>query len=213
MSAKQSLIGQIFGKLKVIEEAPPIRNSKGTSLVCWKCKCECGVIKILPAQQLIRKTTKSCGCSRISSLITHGHCKDGVVSSEYRIWQGFIKRCNNPKCKSYPDYGGRGIKVCERWMKFENFLEDMGARPKGKSLDRKNNDGHYCKENCRWATRIEQQSNTRTNRMVTVNGVTGTMSEMARKFGIGVGTLWYRLEKSKMTPEDACLKTVTKYLT
>lgn len=97
---------------------------------------------------------------------THGHIKvvkgKRTTTPEYRAWQNMRQRCRDPKSKDYPDYGARGIKVTKRWDKFDNFLADMGNHPgKGYSLDRKNNDGNYCKSNCRWATAVQQRKNRR----------------------------------------------------
>jgi hypothetical protein len=103
-------------------------------------------------------------------------------------------RCQNPNNHKYPIYGARGIKVCDRWQKFENFLADMGERPSKKySIDRIDNDGHYTPDNCRWADRYEQQNNTRRNRLITINGETKTMSQWGRQFGISPDTIWNRI--------------------
>ncbi len=108
--------------------------------------------------------TKSTGVGRSmpkerNPAYKHGHTNGGKFSPEYQTWSSMIQRCNNPKRLHYDRYGGRGIAVCERWLKFDNFLEDMGERPLGKSLDRINNDGNYEPSNCRWATKSEQQIN------------------------------------------------------
>ena len=91
----------------------------------------------------------------------HGHCPVGYKSPEYLTWDGMLQRCTNPNAKAYKNYGGRGITVCSGWLKFENFLADMGRRPDGLTLDRIENEGNYEPGNCRWATRIEQSANSR----------------------------------------------------
>ncbi len=113
----------------------------------------------------------------------------------YRIWSAMKNRCFNPKNKDYPRYGGRGIAVCERWLKFENFLADMGERPLSMSIDRIDNDGNYEPGNCRWATRMEQQNNQRKNRFFVLNGVTKTLSEWASCLGINRNTLQTRFQR------------------
>ncbi len=97
---------------------------------------------------------------------THGHARRGAQTPEYRTWCNMRQRCENAQSSYYMNYGGRGIKVCKRWLKFENFLADMGERPAAyMTLDRKNNDGHYCKRNCRWASRAQQNNNRRPRRL------------------------------------------------
>lgn len=109
---------------------------------------------------------------------------------EWKAWSSMRYRCRNPRCHAWEDYGGRGITVCQRWIdSFENFLADMGERPAGHSLDRIDSNGNYEPSNCRWATRIEQESNKRSNRILEWNDRSWTMSELAREFGMLPGTL------------------------
>ena len=114
-------------------------------------------------------------------------------SSTYISWGCMIQRCTNKKHRNYSSYGGRGITVCADWMDFENFYRDMGDRPNGMSLERKDNNGNYCKENCCWTTQKEQSNNTRTNVKITFNGETKTISQWAEATGIKRGTLNNRL--------------------
>jgi hypothetical protein len=104
------------------------------------------------------------------------------------------QRCENPNNEAYEHYGGRGIRVCARWSSFENFLADMGERPRGMTLDRKKNHLGYSKSNCRWATHLEQQSNRRDNRWIEFNGRTQTLSQWARELGLPTGTLHKRIK-------------------
>lgn len=115
---------------------------------------------------------------------THGHTRGGRPTGTYRSWSEMIARCDNPKSKIYSYYGGRGISICERWRSFENFLEDMGERQVGQSLDRIDNDGNYEPGNCRWASKKDQARNRRSNCLVTYNGTKMSLSEAAELEGI-----------------------------
>lgn len=161
----------------------------------WACRCECGVEKKIPSSSL-RKAYPSCGCRRDGMLKngmmhrTHGMAK----STEFHIYNSMVQRCTNPNSHAYGDYGGRGIYVCERWLEsFENFFADMGSRPQGTSLDRRDNNLGYCPENCRWATKHEQANNTRANRVIEFRGERMTMSQWARKSNLQIQTLHNRL--------------------
>lgn len=130
----------------------------------------------------------------------HGNATHGMSGSrEYTAYRSMLARCNIPSLKSYPRYGGRGIKVCERWTGkggFENFFSDMGVRPSvNHSLERRDNDGNYCPANCYWATCVEQNRNTRRNRLITVNGVTATAAEWGEKTGINPMRIISRLHR------------------
>lgn len=122
---------------------------------------------------------------------THGMCE----SPAYRSWAGIIQRCTNPKCKAWESYGGRGITVCERWLKFENFFADMGPRAPDLSIERIDVNGNYEPGNCKWATKKEQYNNKRNTRLLTHQGETATMSEWARRCGLEPTTLLTRMER------------------
>lgn len=183
------LVGGTFGRWSVISFSH--RNKYGAAH--WACMCSCGEERVVRGSHLKIGASVSCGCYKrelqTTRLTTHG-LSDTV---EYRTWEGVLQRCKNPKHHKYPSYGGRGIVVCESWLKFENFYADMGDRPyKGYSLDRIDNNGPYCKDNCRWATRKVQQNNRRANRLLTHNGETRTLSQWSEVTGIAYGTLMYR---------------------
>lgn len=116
-------------------------------------------------------------------------------SPTYQCWVDVRRRCNNPKHPDFSLYGGRGITVCDRWDVFANFLEDMGERPDGRSLDRIDNNGHYSKENCRWATIYEQNRNTRKNIFFSFDGITLCKRDWEKRLGLSVGAISHRLER------------------
>lgn len=136
----------------------------------------------------------------------HGHAPRGVKRPNiYRRWQHMIQRCHNPNDKDYPNYGGRGITVCDRWRyDFSAFLTDMGT-PAGKewTLDRIDNDGPYSPENCRWATVKQQSNNTRRTVMLTIKGITRPLSEWSAVSGISKATISFRIKHRNMTHEEA----------
>jgi hypothetical protein len=113
----------------------------------------------------------------------------------YGVWRSMRTRCENKRDAAYPDYGGRGITVCERWLDFSNFLADLGQPPEGMTLERVDNDGNYELSNCKWVSRLAQSRNRRNVIRITVNGETLCLSEWAERTGIDVRTLWARLKK------------------
>jgi hypothetical protein len=155
------MTGQCFGRLKVIE-----RNGSKRRASAWLCKCDCGNETTVSGRALRRGETKSCGCG--VSAPRHGHARKGAVSPTYNTWQAMVKRCEYPPRHNFQNYGGRGIKVCDRWRTgdgtrggFECFIADMGHKPFGLSLDRIECDGNYEPSNARWTTRIGQARNRR----------------------------------------------------
>lgn len=159
----KDLAGKDFNNIKVLEFSHTIRYSVRTPHHFWKCQCHCGNVFIIDGTAL-KSGQRSCGCLQYL-LISEANKGHGLTkTSAHSTWGRIKQRCYNPKCSQYHNYGGRGIKMCDRWQSFENFLADMGQRPADKtSIDRINNDGDYEPGNCRWATSKEQSYNTRTS--------------------------------------------------
>jgi len=155
---------------------------------------------------LKKNKTRSCGCLRDEgNNVSHGHTKNGKWSKAYNSWSGIIQRCTNPNNTEYKNYGNRGIRVCKRWIKFENFLADMGEPLTDKhTIDRIDNNKGYCKSNCRWATRKEQARNKRNNRLITFNKKTQCLSAWAEEVGIAQRLIWKRLSRG-WSPKRALL--------
>jgi len=160
------LTGRRFGRLLVLSRAPDRRFRGGGRARQWLCKCDCGAEHVTFARTLMSGESTSCGC-RNAELCrdrskTHGESWRPGITPEYRAWLSAKDRCFNPRNKDFANYGGRGVTMCERWRhSFEAFLHDMGRRPAGLTLDRKDPDGPYSPANCRWATWSTQRRNQR----------------------------------------------------
>lgn len=185
----RDLTGQKFGRLTAIRQVGPDPTGKQHQ-ARWLFACDCGTEIERFGFYVVHKGQKSCGCYQKDhpARQTHGMTATPV----YRAWQNMHKRCSDPNNKRYEHYGGRGIRVCERWGSFENFFVDMGLPPHGLTLDRRDNDGPYCLENCRWATGKEQVR----NRSVSLNyeylGETKSLLEWGEQFGLPYKTLHAR---------------------
>lgn len=184
-------IGDRYGRLVVVSFAGVRDESR------WNCLCDCGVRFEARTQLLRNGRVKSCGClkreinSRLRGVARHGMSK----SPEWGVWKGMRRRCSNPKDPRFVDYGGRGIRVCDRWQSFDNFIADMGRRPAaGFDIDRTNNNGDYEPSNCRWVPRAVNLRNTRRNRRLTFRGETMTAAEWAKRLGLHTATLYSRLD-------------------
>src|SRR5580704_10326728 len=183
------LTGRKFGKLTVLSLNGTRHYPGGGSRRLWQCRCECGVETKVAGNNLTNGHTTSCGSKK------HQSNYHGITNTPiYHVWENMLARCTNENHPSWKDYGGRGIKVCERWMDFSLFYKDMsGGYQPGLTIDRENNNAGYCKENCRWIPGSEQHLNTRATRKVTVGGVTMVAKEWSRKTGVTYGKLLWRL--------------------
>ena len=194
------LTGKRFGRYTVLGRD----CSRGKGKSWWICECSCGTKKVVVGSELTSGNTLSCGCygaeRRLESLTKHNSCK----TKEYLCWAGMKSRCYNINDNRYFLYGARGITVCEEWFEFSIFLKDMGLAPTVKhSIDRINNDLGYYKENCRWATAIEQANNTRRNKRFVFRGRDHTISELLPYSVVPYATLIQRLGKLGWTAEEA----------
>lgn len=198
--------GDQFGAFTALEPRP---SDPKSGLQRYLFRCSCGVEKDLRVRDVVRGMTKSCGCSRRGSgngKFRHGHSG----TPEYFTWRAMIARCSDPDDEGYPNYGGRGIKVCERWSSsVDNFVADMGPRPsRDHTIERENNYGHYEPSNCRWATWSEQMRNTRANRYVDYNGERMLLLEACERAAVPVALVRARLtagwdfQRAITTPRD-----------
>jgi hypothetical protein len=190
----KDLSGQVFSRLTVRCWA-----GKAGRANRWLCDCECGETRLVTTALLNNGSSLSCGClrrERFSTIMghnrTHGHASrsnGNAGSATYVVWLSMRARCRRPKNKAFHRYGGRGISVCERWLSFDNFFADMGERPPGLSLERKNNDGNYEPGNCVWATNVEQANNRSSNLCISFEDRAMTVTQWARELGIAKTTL------------------------
>lgn len=191
--------GNKYGRFTVIEALHEKQNRYWLAL----CRCDCGTEKVVAHASLNHGRSKSCGCLSKELPTFHG-MRD---TPTYQSWAHMIQRCFNPNSTSWDDYGGRGITTCERWKSFQNFYADMGIRPDGQSIDRKDTNGNYEPSNCRWATDLEQHQNIRNNVNLTLNGVTACAREWSRRLGIKYPTILARAGKG--WPDEKVLTPVS----
>lgn len=190
----KDLSGKKFNRLFVLGFAGKIPRCK------WFCKCDCGKIVLVSTDGIIRGQTRSCGCllreKTIRRNLKHGCGKRKDKTPEFTSWCSMRNRCMNGKGDDGRLYKDRGITICERWNKFENFLEDMGKRPDDTySVDRIDNNGNYEPGNCRWATKQEQANNTRRNVLLEFNGKTQNVSQWTKELGFNLGVISKRLNR------------------
>lgn len=196
-NAKTEMIGLKFGRLLVTDFA----EKQNTKKLSWKCLCDCGKENIVIGSELRRGKVQSCGClakekSR-ERMTTHGKS----TSKAYSSWNAMMKRCYQKTHNGFDDYGGRGVTVCESWHTFENFYADMGDPEDGMTIDRLDNAGNYSLDNCRWATKTEQNENRKVTKWLELNGVRQTQAKWAAQLGMWPSSLARRL--SVMSVEDA----------
>lgn len=194
------LTGQAFGRWTVLSEAARVSGK-----IHWHCRCDCGNERAVQASDLRSGKSRSCAvCGKTSTV----HGMHGTP--EYIVWKRMRARCGNPATSEYGNYGGRGIRVCDSWHDFAMFFSDMGLRPSAKhTIERVDNALGYSKENCRWATRTEQNRNSRRNHLLTFNGTTRCIAEWAHITGIRPHTLLLRLRRGWST--DRALTTPVKH--
>lgn len=179
---RKDMTGQRFGKWEVLRFSHMTRESSW-----WVCRCDCGTERPV-SRSVLMEGSWHCGCEY------HGMCG----TPTYGSWESMIQHCYNPNASYYKDYGGRGIKVCDRWRySFRNFYDDMKDRPDNCTLSRKDNDGDYTPENCEWATIDVQNRNKRTTRFLTIDGVEKAAITWAEDVGMNPVTLYGRLARWK----------------
>lgn len=199
--------GKQFGRLTVIRQAANVGQKRH-----WHCLCLCGTTTSVAQCKLVGGHTKSCGCYKRELTAIRRDAPAVSDMPEYWVLGGMIARCHNRKCKTFVNYGKRGISVCPEWRGpggFEKFISAVGRRPtKHHTIERKNNDGNYEPDNVHWATRSDQSRNNRRNRLLTFRGRTMIMKDWADEFGIKYCTLLQRLDRSKWSLEKALLTPV-----
>ena len=201
MAAKSETlkIGEVFGRLTVT--GGPIRKGRYLHVPVL---CSCGAVALPEQNNLRRGKISSCGCLNRELVGARSKTHGLRSNSVYPVWNAMKQRCQNPRDKGYENYGGRGIDVCEKWQTFEGFIEDMGLPPfKGAMLDRRDNDKGYNKDNCRWSTRKEQNSNTRKNVLYLYNGQQLSLRAIAEQAKINLNTLTNRVYKYGMSAQEA----------
>lgn len=198
----QDITGRRFGRYVVVGYA----GRPNGHTYRWFCRCDCGTGRAVARGSLINGDSKSCGCAKSEAsrraATRHGHAGHGRESGTYRSWKSAIYRCHDQNSISYPRYGAVGIFVCDAWRNsFEAFLDDMGDRPDGTSIERIKSDRGYEPGNCRWATTKEQNRNQRTNKFVNVNGQDMIVSDALAALGVSRTTYYRRLKQGKTEQE------------
>lgn len=190
MGKFRDLTGQRFGRLKVCEFSHIYKH-----MSYWKCVCDCGKTHTVCGACLTAGRIKSCGCLHAEKSKERATKHGQAHTKLYYVWQSMIKRCEKEKDPSYVNYGARGISVCPEWHDYKIFYTwaNNNGYEVGKSIDRINNDDNYCPQNCRWATRIQQNNNTRRTIKIKYCGKTKTLTEWVNLLGLNRNTIYARL--------------------
>lgn len=196
------LTGRRFGKLVVVSR----NGADRFGCAKWLVRCDCGNERSMRGSKLNAGQRGSCGCAKRDRKISPSHAtprpkrkpRTTPLPPEYQVWTGMVGRCRNPKNYSWDFYGGRGITVCERWLDFKNFVADMGPRPPGLTIDRIDSNGNYEPGNCRWATKTEQNRNTRRNHWVLIDGAPMIIADAARALNVCESTIQKRVRLGKI---------------
>lgn len=207
----KDLTGKKFSRLTPLRRVP----EKDGKRMTWLCLCDCGKETLAETNSLTHGYRVSCGCLMVEKARTtgikntkHGLSRSGKVLPEYAVWINMVARCTNPKHKQYNRYGGRGIMVCDRWLKsVSDFISDMGHRPSAEySIDRIDNDGNYELSNCRWATRAMQLKNRSNNHWIEHDGLKMVSTDWDDLLGFKHGLVSRRILSNKWSIEDAVTK-------
>lgn len=213
MKLPKDLTGMKFGRLTVLCRAEDRVYKDGRKRIAWNCRCDCGNTKEVLGENLKSGYTKSCGCLQ-KEKAAMAQLKHGEADSRlYNVWSAIKRRCFNSTVPEYHRYGGRGITMCNEWLDYEvfsNWARANGYRddaPRGEcTIDRIDNNGDYCPDNCRWVNQQDQMNNVSYNHYVTYNGENHTVAEWSRIYNIPYTRLLQRLNRYKMTPEKALSK-------
>jgi len=203
----KDLAGKVIERWTVLKRVDDAISSSGRKERQWLCICECGNTAIVRGANLKSGNSKSCGCLCRERLGDSKRKHGAANTPEHTAWKMLKQRCLNPRCNQYKNYGARGIKVCDRWMNsFENFIKDMGKRPAGMSIERKDNSKGYEPDNCVWATDKAQCRNKRNNTMITAFGKTLCIAEWSEETGINQNIISDRIVRRKWSAEIALTK-------
>lgn len=206
-SKNNDLTGQTFDRWVVLSraDAPGKRGSH------WNCRCSCGATSVVSLSNLRSGASRSCGCLQ-KEVVSARRKKHGMSQGcpTYSVWRNMINRCTNQRSIQFKDYGGRGITICDRWLGpdgFTNFVADVGLRPSPlHSIEREDVNGNYTPENVAWATRDIQNGNKRNSHKITIGGVTKTVTQWAKHYGVGQGMLYHRVVAQGMSVQEALAK-------